>query len=227
MPIEEEVADAAPEARAVVRLTAPKFDGLADQVWCFGMATDDRRRALGLVSQMAADLLLGADAMFEQRRAYAGASLVRQLIETDYLLFLFALDPDEPTKWLRGTVEEHKKLFMPAAMRQRAAGRFDVDEYADHCEMGGHPRPAGRSLFDRHHLTSGDPLPMLWMDLAIHAARVWEHYKLAVVDCSPTNVYPERFAELDAVFDTWLAGSASLRRRALGEAAAAKKSRQP
>lgn len=127
-----------------------------------------------MVAQMAAELVLGAEAMFDAQRVYAGSSLVRQLIETDYLLFLFAQDPTEAERWLTGTPEQRRSLFQPGAMRKRAGTRFDVDEYSWHCEMGGHPRPAARALVDRHHVFSRDVAPVLWLDLAGHAARIWD-----------------------------------------------------
>jgi hypothetical protein len=196
-------ADAA-GAKALVQEVSRGLDHFADQIWCLGLgATSDERRALGLVAQMAADLILGAATMFDLGHLYAGSSLVRQLIEADYLLFLFGIDRDEGTRWLNGTADDHRRLFQPAAMRSRSDGRFDVDEYARHCEMGGHPRPAARSLVDRHHLVSADPSALLWADLAGHTARVWDHYKVAALTCSPTNVYPDRWAPLDALCLGW------------------------
>jgi hypothetical protein len=201
----------ATKAKTVVDIVAPALDRFADQVWCFGIPnTSDERRALGMVAQMAAELTLGAAAMFEAGKAYAGASLVRQLIEADYLLFLFGQDSGEAARWFNGTVEQHKRLFQPAAMRKRSLGRFDVDEYDRHCEMGGHPRPAARALVDRHHLTTTDPSALLWGDLANHVVRLWGHYKTAAVSCSPTNVYPERWQPLDTACEAWWEDSREL-----------------
>jgi hypothetical protein len=194
-------------ARALVDVVAPKLDQFADQVWCFGiLGTPDERRALGLVAQMAAELMIGAATMYEAGRFYAGASLVRQLIEVDYLLFLFGSDAGEASRWINGTPEDLKKLFQPAAMRKRSGDRFDVDEYSRHCEMGGHPRPAARSLVDRHHLVTPNPAWVLWTDFANHIVRLWNHYKLAAERCSPNNVYPDRWAPLDAACDAWWNG---------------------
>ena len=51
----------------------------------------------------------------------------------------------------------------------------------------------------------------MWMDLANHIVRLWDHYKLAAATCSPTNVYPERWAPLDAACKTWWDGSRQTR----------------
>jgi hypothetical protein len=198
-----ESADAA-GAKALVATVAPALDRFADQVSCFGLPTvSDERRALGMVAQMGAELVLGAAALFESGRPYAGASLVRQLIEVDYLLFLFGQDSVEAARWINGTASEHKQLFRPAAMRSRSLGRFDVDEYSRHCEIGGHPRPAAWALVDRHHLSSANPSALLWADLANHVVRLWDHYKTAAVSCSPTNVYPDRWRPLDSACEVW------------------------
>lgn len=126
-------------AKSLVDFVAPALDHFADQVWCFGLgATSDERKALGLVAQMGAELMLGAAAMYQAAKLYAGSSLVRQLIEVDYLSFLLGMDSAEGSRWLNGGATEHKQLFQPAAMRKRAGSRFDVDEYSRHCEMGGH-----------------------------------------------------------------------------------------
>jgi hypothetical protein len=200
-------------ARALVNQIAPALDRFADQVWCFGIGvTPDERRALGLVAQMGGELLLGASAMFEATRLYAGASLVRQVIEIDYLLFLFGMDSNEASRWLNASQDEMMRLFKPSEMRKRSAGRFDVDEYSRHCEMGGHPRPAGAPLVDRHHLASVDPLPIMWVDLANHAVRIWDNYKIAAATCSPTNVYPERWAPVDVACDIWVKSSEETRK---------------
>lgn len=88
-------------------------------------------------------------------------------------------------------------------MRSWSLGRFDVDEYSRHCEIGRHPRPAAWALVDRHHLSSANPSTLLWADLANHVVRLWDHYKTAAVSCSPTNVYPDRWRPLDCACEAW------------------------
>lgn len=191
-------------AQSIVAVVAEALDGYANQVWCFGLPVlSAHRKALGIVAQMAAQLLHGASAMFKAPLPYAAAALVRQLIETDYLLFLFGLDEAEAESWINGTDEDHKRLFQPAAMRRRAGDRFDVEEYSHHCRYGGHPRPAACSLVDRHHTATSDPIRLFWVDLANHAVRVWDHYKLAAERCSPTNVYPEGWSRIDLDCKRW------------------------
>jgi hypothetical protein len=199
-------------ARELVTEVADRMDGLAAQVWAFGLA-EGPRRALAIVAQMGAELAVGAATLYAANRWYAGAALVRQLIEVEYLLFLFASDDEEPERWLRVTPEEARRMFQPAVMRDRAGGRFRSEEYASHCEMGGHPRLRGHVLLREHHGAEGvvtgtewfDPA-VQWVDLAQHVERMWGNYGAAVQRHSPSNVYPDRFEEVSSMFARWRVG---------------------
>jgi hypothetical protein len=200
-------ADAAPAKQMAIAVAA-ELDGLAAQVWAFGMA-EGARRAVGIVAQMGAELALGAAQLYNANRWYAGAALVRQLIEVEYLLFLFAADDAEPERWLKASDAEAKKTFTPSQMRERPAGRFRVDEYQTHCKIGGHPRVGGHLLLREHLTPVSDSPPKLfdpsiqWIDLAQHLERFSTHYMAAVVRHSPTNVYPDRFAKIVQLVSDW------------------------
>jgi hypothetical protein len=195
-------------ARQLVTNVAEELDGLAAQIWACGLS-EGARKALAVVAQMGAELALSASYLYELKRWYAGAALVRQLIEVEYLLFLFANDPNEPNRWLNATPEEARRTFSPANMRTRSDGRFSADEYSIHCELGGHPRLNAHLLLREHFtVTNRDPLEIFdpavqWVDLAQHVERMWGHYVTAVAMHSPTNVYPERFSKIQTLFDAW------------------------
>jgi hypothetical protein len=195
-------------ARRMAIAVAAELDGLAAQVWAFGMA-EGARRALGIVTQMGAELALGAAQLYKTNRWYAGAALVRQLIEVEYLLFLFATDDNEPERWLEASDAEAKKTFAPSQMRERSAGRFRVDEYQTHCKIGGHPRVSGHVLLKEHITPISSSPPKLfdpsiqWIDLAQHLERFSTHYIAAVAKHSPSNVYPDRFAKIAQLASDW------------------------
>jgi hypothetical protein len=195
-------------AKNLVQFVAAELDSLAAQVWAFGWV-EGARWAVATVSQMGAELAVCAAHLYETERWYSGAALVRQLIEVEYLLFLFASDDKEPERWLRATTSETKQLFSPAAMRKRSGGRFRAEEYAAHCEVGGHPRRQGHHLLGQHlRLATESTAPAVdpgiqWVDLAQHVARLWEHYVNAVIRHSPTNIYPDRFARVDEAIAKW------------------------
>jgi hypothetical protein len=195
-------------ARRMAVAVAAELDGLAAQVWAFGMA-EGARRALGIVAQMGAELALGAAQLYKAKQWYAGAALVRQLIEVEYLLFLFATDDREPECWLKASDAEAKRTFSPSQMRERSAGRFQVEEYQTHCRIGGHPRISGHVLLKEHITPISTSPPKLfnpsiqWVDLAQHLERLSIHYIVAVAKHSPTNVYPDRFAKLAQLASDW------------------------
>lgn len=204
-----ETVDSAAAKRFVTYVTG-ELDGLAAQVWAFGLS-EGPRRAVAVVAQMGAELAIGASSLYEAERWYAGAALVRQLIETEYLLYLFASDQGEPEKWLKASQEEVRRMFSPKSMRERADGRFSASEYFTHCEIGGHPRLSGHVLLREHLTPMGresralfDP-KVQWVDLAQHVERTWNYYVAAVALHSPSNVYPDRFTQIEDAINTWRA----------------------
>ena len=140
---------------------------------------DEAMRGLGVVVEMGAELAAGAVQLLDQELWYAGGSLLRQLIEVEYLTWRFAEDRAAAATWLASTPSEIRKQFSPEAMRRASAGHFQDREYWQHCDIGGHPAPKGRLLLQDH----GSPLGSqrwLWADLAGHLARLWAHLLVAL-----------------------------------------------
>lgn len=137
----------------------------------FGFAT---------VTEMAAELCEGAQRLYEAKLWSSGAALVRQLIECGYLLTLMSENDDEARKWMTSSHDDIVKRFMPRHMRHRSVRNFRAAEYETHCDLGGHPNPAGRSLLRRH--TPGECLSPRshWVDLAQHLAETWESFVAAL-----------------------------------------------
>jgi hypothetical protein len=158
------------------RSCASAIESCGNVLWAFGLAEEDVRRATAMVLQMAGSLALGSIAMLEAENWYASSALVRQLIETEYLLFRFATDPTEATRWLSATSTEIRRLFGPGAMRKRSDTKFRVEEYAAHCDHGGHPNPRSAYMLPEHSLVPATiPLGSFnakWFDLAQHLERV-------------------------------------------------------
>lgn len=144
-------------------------------------ADPTRRRsfvAVGLVAQIASELVSGALLLFRNGNQYGGSALVRQLIECEYLLRAFRLNFDDAARW-HDANDSDRWDFKPSKLRE--IGGFDRKEYADHCEAGGHPHPAGRALLDLERAMQAlapnsrklDVVRLLWVDFALHCDRVW------------------------------------------------------
>lgn len=118
--------------------------------------------------------------LLEASSHYAAAALVRQLVECEYLTWLFGEDPEKAARWFRSEPADRQQL-RPAAMRKRSGGRFRSEEYASHCGRGGHPHPAGAFMLpgreDSRQLAEGR---WQWVDLGQHLERLWDLTLVAV-----------------------------------------------
>ena len=134
---------------------------------------------------MAADLGEGAQRLYGAGLWYPGAALTRQVIECGYLLTLMSESRDEAASWMRSSHEEVINRFMVRHMRRRAVRNFRPAEYEKHCDLGGHPNPAGRTLLRPradHQLLSSR---CHWLDLAQHLADVWVAFAAALALYDP------------------------------------------
>jgi hypothetical protein len=132
---------------------------------------DDAAVAVALLLRIGAQLVGGAAKLIEDRRVYAGASLVRQLVEVEYLAWAFETRNEEASRWLRSSKDERQSFFSPAKLRKAASGRFRSVDYGFHCELGGHPVPGSWALLDDAEATG----QLMLSDCLGHAGRVWDH----------------------------------------------------
>ena len=158
---------------------AAALDSSGRALWAFGLGVEPAREGLALITQMAASLASGASLLYSNENWYSGACVVRQLVEAEYLLFLSSIDQSEVALWRQSTYEQRRKLFSPAKMRERSAGRFRSSEYHAHCERGGHPSPLGAAFLPEHQSEVGSNV-WLWVDLAQHLERLWSFFEGAV-----------------------------------------------
>jgi hypothetical protein len=131
-------------------------------------------------TEMAAELGEGARRMYEVGLWYPGAALVRQLIECGYLLALMSENRDEARDWMTSSHEQIVAQFMPRHIKRRAVRNFRASEYEKHCDLGGHPNPAGRVLLRRHAEEQLVPPRIHWVDLVQHLVEVWINFVAAL-----------------------------------------------
>ena len=173
------------------------------------MADDARRRALAIVLQMGASVSRGTVIMLETENWYAAAALTRQLVEVEYLTWLFGSDLSEAEAWLSANQEAHRRTFNPSAMRKRSEGRFRNQEYWSHCEIGGHPNPKAAFLLPEHILPDDKPpLPTpewMWVDLGQHLERLWEFANVATRSLGLHNVriVENARSDVEGVLQSW------------------------
>jgi len=145
-------------------------------LWAFGLA-EQPRRAIAAAIQMGGETARGAVTLLGDNNRYGAAALVRQIVEIEFLLFLFAQDTDEPLRWASSDLKAVREQYQPARMRARSGGQFRIEEYSSHCQVGGHPRYAGAYVLPEHirlgPFSDEAVFAAGWVDLAQHLARVW------------------------------------------------------
>lgn len=166
---------------------------------------DARIKGLSVVLDIAAELAISTQYLFSEQRWYAGNALVRQIIECEYLLTVFAADPNLAETWLRSSPHELRKWWSPAAMRSRTNGRFADTEYWEHCERGGHPVPSALPFLKGNFMSPFDQR-FCWIDLAGHLRRTF----IAMLSCFDAYGFGERLQEqpyltASTVLDEWKA----------------------
>jgi hypothetical protein len=143
---------------------------------------DDEVVAVGILLRIAGELLLSTMQLVSTGHYYAGAALVRQIVEVEYLMWAFAENSTEAQRWLNSTKQERMNFFQPRHLRQRSKGRFRDKDYGHHCEMGGHPVPKSQALL-------GEPdarvVEVLLIDLLQHG---WRTTDSAIAWATKKNV---------------------------------------
>jgi hypothetical protein len=113
-----------------VKLRESTCSSLADALattgavlWAFGLA-EQPRPAIAAAIQMGGERARGAVTLLRDNNRYGAAALVRQIVEIEYLLFLFAQDTDEPLRWASSDLKAVREQYQPARMRSGREGNF-------------------------------------------------------------------------------------------------------
>lgn len=126
-------------------------------------------RTLGALVRMLGELSTAAGRMLSGTEHYAGAALLRQVAEIEYLAWTFK-DQAALTAWLESSYSDQKSTFAPEQLQRSEKGRFLQEDYLSHCEQGGHPLPRGIPLLAGMDIANAQ---LLLVDLLIHCWRTW------------------------------------------------------
>ncbi len=133
--------------------------------------TVDDTYAVGCLLQMAGELLLASAGLLSNGQQYAGAALLRQITEIEYLTWAIKEKDRSAIDWLKSTHAQRRKEFGPAQLRRTSKGRFLDKDYQDHCEQGGHPTIRGIPLLGGKNKGIGQ---LFLVDLLTHSWRTWD-----------------------------------------------------
>jgi len=142
-----------------------------DKTSPFGFGTDEVV-GVGVLLQMASQLTSASAELLTKGRPYAGAALLRQMVEIEYLAWAFDVRDADAERWLRSDKQTRQTFFKPSKLREAAQGKFRAKDYGYHCEMGGHPVPTGMSLLQNKESIN----QLLLSDLIGHVSGIWEHF---------------------------------------------------
>jgi hypothetical protein len=133
--------------------------------------TLDSVDAIGFLLQMTGELMFASANLLSKGEFYAGAALLRQVTEIEYLTWAIKENHRTAENWLQSTHEERMSLFAPVQLRRTSRGRFLDKDYRDHCELGGHPTLRGIALLGGKELgvAQGN-----LVDLLTHCWRIWD-----------------------------------------------------
>jgi len=133
--------------------------------------TLDSVDSMGLLLQMAGELMFASANLLSAREIYAGAALLRQVTEIEYLTWAISENHRTAENWLRSSHEERMASFSPVQLRNTSKGRFLDKDYRDHCELGGHPTPRGVVMLGGREIgvAQGN-----LVDLLTHGWRIWD-----------------------------------------------------
>jgi len=126
-------------------------------------------------------------------------SFLRDLIEIEFLLRYFLINPSEVPKWWQASRETRLRKYSPSKLRAGISKKFPKlkkpmeDDYFGHCEIASHPTPESLKLQsefkDNPLLLPSKDLTFVWiclMEVSFHAQRVAE----LVADLGYT-IYPQ------------------------------------
>ena len=151
--------------------------------------------AVGVLTRIAAELVGVSGRLLSGSHHYAGAALLRQVVEIEYLTWAFANNERDAVDWLNSTHRERMSLFTPARLRDISDGRFNTRDYQHHCEQGGHPVPLAAILLGG--LNKGSAQVRL-VDLLLHSWRIadnlcaWLRTATAAADAILRPLYSAR-----------------------------------
>jgi hypothetical protein len=178
-------------------------------LWAFGLA-DQPRRSIAAAVQMAGETARGSVSLLRDSNRYGAAALIRQLVEIEYLLCLFAIDENEPLRWASLEVDAVRKEYQPARMRERCGDRFRSEEYSIHCQVGGHPRFAAAYVLPEHARLGPFSEAVVfaggWVDLGQHLVQVWRWVEeiLQARDLMNVGLAKSSLQKASEAIDIWL-----------------------
>lgn len=192
------------EAGRTIRVTGHLFGpGRVTGASAFGNG-EDSLVSLGYLAETSAELLFASHELLLNGRRYASAALIRQLVEFEYLTWTFGQAPDAAAEWLASSREDRLRAWQPRHLRERSGGRFDVGDYQQHCENGGHPTPRGiRALLTPSPRDEAVMDETIRYEICHHGSAIWEAVVIAALEAHVTSIANQHRDSLTLALAAW------------------------
>ncbi|WCT06086.1 hypothetical protein [Rhodococcus qingshengii] len=133
----------------------------------------DCYEGLACIAVTAAALGGGMLQLLECNNHYPAYALLRQAVETEFILWKFSKVIDEIPNWLNSNRDDRERSWKPSKIYRDQDNDYRQKDYSGHCEIGGHPTPTGTRLAsgERSDIAEASVLG----DLIGHLRDSWEH----------------------------------------------------
>ncbi|WP_333894115.1 hypothetical protein [Mycolicibacterium gadium] len=170
------------------------------------LTTDCRETliATALMTSTCAAVTGGIVQLASQGNLYPATTLLRQLVEVEFIFWKFSQGVTEMQEWLRSTPDERRQSWRPATIYRDTSNDFRQKDYDNHCEFGGHPTPAGARIAAG---IGGDAIEAgILADLIGHSADAWRWLMEVanIIDTAYATNAVGRLSEPDSAFESTL-----------------------
>ncbi|PVY33665.1 hypothetical protein [Williamsia muralis] len=167
----------------------------------------DSYEGVARIAVTAAALGGGVCQLIECDNHYPAYALIRQIVETEFVLWKFQQDVDLIPEWLNSDRDRREQGWKPSRIYRDDDNEYRQKDYSGHCELGGHPTPLGTRLAsgERSDIAEASVLG----DLIGHLRDSWRHILQAADDLdtkysqSPPSVAADVRASLDESLLAW------------------------
>lgn len=162
----------------------------------------DSLSALSLLTFTCAALTKGIYELAADANLYPAMSLLRQLVEAEFILWKFSRNVYSGRDWLHSSAEQRRTLWRPATIYRDEDNDYRQKDYAQHCELCGHPTPMGARI--AAGVPSHVPETSLLSDLIKHSYDAWRHMTkiLNIIDAAHALSVSQSVLALDDAFTT-------------------------
>jgi len=179
---------------------------LNDMSLADGLTEDaqDTLTAVSLMTVACAALCGGIYQLAERGNLYPMTTLLRQMVESEFIIWKFSQHESHILAWYRSTEDERRASWRPSTIYRDTSNEYRQKDYSRHCEFGGHPTPLGTKL--AAGVPSFRPMAAVFADLLSHSCDAWRYLmqSAALIDAKyGTQVVPA-LAARDSAFETTL-----------------------